>query len=464
VNPTRSVEAVVIGAGYAGLTAALRLHQAGVEIAVVEARDRVGGRACTEVAADGILVDHGGQWIGPTQARLRGLADEMGVETFKVYSEGKNIEFREGGVGYYTGPLSSSDPIAAADVIEAILKIEMMSLGVPLEAPWEAEKAVEWDSQTFQTWIDHNARSPRVAEAMTLFVQAVLCAEPRDISLLHVLFYVHSAGGVYSLVGVSGNAQDSRFRGGAQETANRVAAVLGDRVILGAPVRRLDHGQSGVRVTHDGGDLRAERAVVALPPTLAGRLRYQPALPGYRDQLTQRVPMATTIKVHCIYNEPFWRADGLSGQVTSSGGMVQFTFDNSPETGSPGVLVAFIEADQGRVWGRATAADRRAAVLSCLARYFGPRAAEPLQYLERAWHDEEYTRGCYGGLMPPGAWTSYGRALRESIGPIHWAGTETATVWSGYMDGAVSSGERAAAEVLAAQGHARRPTVGAIRA
>jgi monoamine oxidase len=164
--------------------------------------------------------------------------------------------------------------------------------------------------------------------------------------------------------------------------------------------------------------------------------------------------MATTIKAHCVYDHPFWREDGLSGQVTSSGEMVQFTFDNSPESGTPGVLVAFIEGDAGRQWGRATAADRRQAVLACLAKYFGPRAAEPREYLERAWQDEEYTRGCYGGLMPPGAWTSYGAALREPIGRIHWAGTETAAVWSGYIDGAVRSGERAALEVLAALGRA----------
>jgi monoamine oxidase len=425
-----------------------------VEVSVVEARDRVGGRTCSVVAADGTLIDHGGQWVGPTQTSILALAREMGVETFKVYSEGHNIEFREGRASRYTGPVSSVDPVAAADIIETILEMEMMSQEVPLEAPWEAARAGEWDSQTFQTWIDHNARSPRVAEAMTLFVEAVLCAEPRDISLLHALFYIHSGGGVYSLIGVTGNAQDSRFRGGAQEAVNRVAARLGDRVILGAPARRIDHDETGVVVAHERGEVRAERAVIAMPPALAGRLGYRPALPGYRDQLTQRVPMATTIKAHCVYDHPFWREDGLSGQVTSSGEMVQFTFDNSPESGTPGVLVAFIEGDAGRQWGRATAADRRQAVLACLAKYFGPRAAEPREYLERAWQDEEYTRGCYGGLMPPGAWTSYGAALREPIGRIHWAGTETAAVWSGYIDGAVRSGERAALEVLAALGRA----------
>jgi len=445
----------VVGAGYAGLTAALRLRQAGRQVAVIEARDRVGGRTCTERAPDGTLIDHGGQWVGPTQLRLRGLAAEMGVETFQVYDQGKNIEYRDGQRHLYSGPISDADPASAADIIETILDVDLMALEVPLAAPWSAARAAEWDGQTFETWLERNSPSPRVAEALTLFVEAVLCCEPRDVSALHVLFYIHSAGGVQKLIGVRGNAQDSRFRGGAQATAGRIAAQLGDALILGAPVRDIWQGD-GVRVDYQGGpdggggSVAADRVVVAVPPTLAGRINYTPALPGFRDQLTQRVPMASTIKVHCIYEQPFWRAEGLSGQVTSVDGIAQFTFDNSPEDGSRGVLVAFIEGDHARHWGRQIPAEREAAVKACLADYFGAQAANPEHYLERVWHDEPYTRGCYGGLMPPGAWVSYGEALREPCGLIHWAGTETALEWSGYIDGAVSSGERAAAEVLAA--------------
>jgi monoamine oxidase len=447
----------VVGAGYAGLTAALRLREMGRRVVVVEARDRVGGRTCSEAAPDGTIIDHGGQWVGPSQERLLALAGRFGVETFAVYDQGKNIEYRDGRRHLYDGPISDADPKAAADIIETILDVDLLALEVPLDAPWRAERAGEWDGQTFETWLERNASSPHVAEMLTLFVEAVLCCEPRDVSALHVLFYIHSAGGVQKLIGVRGNAQDSRFVGGAQETAKRVARELGSAVILAAPVRDIvsaDH----VEVRYDGGPardggvVRAMRTVVAIPPTLAGRINYTPPLPGYRDQLTQRVPMASTIKVHCIYPTPFWREEGLSGQVTSLEGIAQFTFDNSPADGSKGVLVAFIEADHAREWGRRPAAEREAAVKECLAAYFGPRAAAPQHYLERSWHEEAYTRGCYGGLMPPGAWVSYGRALREPCGLIHWAGTETAENWSGYIDGAISSGERVAAEVQAALG------------
>jgi monoamine oxidase len=266
-----------------------------------------------------------------------------------------------------------------------------------------------------------------------------------------VLFYTHSGGGFDALIGTSGGAQQDRFVGGSQLIALRLAASLGaERIALEAPVRRIVHGADGVTVAADGVEVRARRAVIALPPTLAGRIAYDPPLPGYRDQLTQRMAQGTVIKCMTIYAEPFWRADGLTGQAASDIGPVRVTFDNSPPDGAPGVLLGFLEGRQARALGRRTPEERRDAVVGCFARLFGPRAASPDGYVERVWADEEWTRGCYGCAMPTGAWTEFGPALRAPIGPLHWAGAETATVWSGYMDGAVSSGERAAADVVAA--------------
>ena len=185
-----------------------------------------------------------------------------------------------------------------------------------------------------------------------------------------------------------------------------------------------------------------------MAPTLAGRLSYDPPLSGFRDQLTQRMPLGTVAKCMAIYPEPFWRADGLSGEGTSDVGPVRLTFDNSPPDGSPGVLLGFLEGRHARQLGRMPAEERRAAVVGCFTRLFGPRAAQPDAYVERLWAEEEWSRGCYGCHLPTGAWTNYGPALREPIGPLHWAGAEIATVWNGYMDGAVRSGETAAAEVL----------------
>jgi monoamine oxidase len=429
--------------------AARTLLAASVEPLILEARDRVGGRTWTRPASDGTLLDLGGQWIGPTQRRVLALAGELGVQTFKTYDTGNNIEYRRGERVTYSGAIPTHDPIVSADAVEAMLTLNMMATQVPLDAPWIASNALEWDAQTFDTWIRANARSDEARELMGLVIQAVFSVEARDVSLLHVLFYIHSAGNLMDLVAITGGAQESRCVGGTQQLSEKMAAALGERVILNAPVHTIAQDERGVRVEADGVTISAERAIIALPPTLAGRLRYRPALPGYRDQFTQRIPMGTVIKVQCLYERPFWREDGLTGQVTSDSGAVRITFDNTPPDGSPGILLGFIEGEEGRRWGRRSPEERRAEVLNCLARYFGEQARVPQEYVELSWAEEEYSRGCYAGFLPPGVLTSYGEALRAPIGRLHWAGTETATEWNGYMDGALQAGARAAREILA---------------
>jgi monoamine oxidase len=448
----RQADVVIAGAGLSGLMAAQTLLAAGVEPLVLEARDRVGGRTWTCPASDGEPLDLGGQWIGPTQRRVLALAEELGVQTFKTWDTGNNIEYHRGERITYSGAIPTHDPVTSADVVEAMLTLNMMATQVPLDTPWTAPHAVEWDSQTFDTWIRANARSDEARELMGLVIQAVFSVEARDVSLLHVLFYIHSAGNLMDLVAVTGGAQERRCVGGTQQLSDKMADALGNRVILNAPVHTIAQDERGVRVEAEGVTVSAERAIIALPPTLAGRLRYRPALPGYRDQFTQRVPMGTVIKVQCLYETPFWRVEGLTGRVTSDTGAVRITFDNTPTSGSSGILLGFIEGDAGRRWGRRGFEERRAEVLDCLARYFGDQARVPIEYVELSWAEEEYSRGCYAGFLPPGGLIAYGEALRAPIGRLHWAGTETATEWNGYMDGALQAGERAAREILAALG------------
>jgi monoamine oxidase len=333
---------------------------------------------------------------------------------------------------------------------QAQTRFDRLAQRVPLEAPWTADRAAEWDAQTFASWIRKNAMTRGARELLTLYSEAVFAADPADLSLLHALFYTHSGNGVDVLAGTRDGAQQDRFVDGAHATALGLAAHLGDRVRLAQPVRRIDRSEVAVAVLTDGLLVTARRVVVAVPPPLAARLRYEPALPAARDQLTQRLPMGAVIKCHAVYERPFWRDDGLSGQATTDVGPVKITFDNSPPSGAPGVLLAFVEGANARLLSRLDADDRRREVLASLAALFGPAAGQPLEYLERDWSNEEWTRGCYAALFTPGTWTQLGPALREPVGRIHWAGTETATVWCGYMDGAVQSGERVAAEILAA--------------
>jgi monoamine oxidase len=208
------------------------------------------------------------------------------------------------------------------------------------------------------------------------------------------------------------------------------------------------------------GEVTARRVIVALPPALAGRIEYDPPLPSQRDQLTQRMPMGTVIKCIAVYDEPFWREDGLTGQAISLPGPAQVVFDNTPPNGSP-ALLAFLEGKDARELAAVSEAERRDAVLRTFQRLFGRRAAHPTLYADKDWSSEPYSRGCYAGVFGPGAWTAYGRHLRGAVGRIHWAGTETATRWMGYMDGAIQSGKRAAAEVLQGEGAAVVDAAGA---
>jgi monoamine oxidase len=446
---TRDADLVVIGAGLAGLTAARGAAAEGAAVVVVEARDRVGGRVLNEDIGGGNVVEVGAQWIGPTQDRLAALAGELGVKTFPTYDEGENVIEYGGRLRRYRGTIPRINPVVLLDVERAQRRLNRLARRVPLEAPWEAPNAAALDGQTAATWMRRNLATKPGRMLLELGIEAVWAAQPEDMSLLHVLFYIHSAGSLEMLFDTEGGAQQDRFVGGSQRIPIELAQALGrENVILGAPVRMIRRGPHGVTVEADGATVRARRAVVAVAPTLAGRIAYDPPLPGFRDQLTQRMPLGTVAKCMAIYDEPFWRSEGLSGQGTSDTGPVKLTFDNSPPGGSPGVLLGFLEGRQARELGRLRVDERRTAVVDCFARLFGPRAGRPAGYVERLWAEEEWSRGCYGCHMPTGAWTNYGPALREPIGPLHWAGAEYATVWNGYMDGAVRSGEAAAAAVL----------------
>jgi monoamine oxidase len=443
------VDIAVIGAGLAGLIAARDLRREGRSVVVLEARDRVGGRLLNADIGDGKVVEVGGQWAGPTQTRVLALARELGIDTFPTHAQGENlIEWRSRLVRY-EGAMPRVNAAVLLDVGQAQARIDRMAKRVPLEAPWLAPKAELWDGQTFESWLRRNVATGGARDVFRLLVEAVWAADAADVSLLHLLFYTHSAGSFDELIGTEGGAQQDRFVGGSQLLAMKLAAGLGDAVVLEAPVRRIERSESGVRVVADGREVSASAAIVAVPPSLCGRIAYDPPLPAIRDQLTQRMPQGTVIKCMAIYERPFWREAGLSGQATSVTGPVKVMFDNSPPEGSPGVLLGFLEGRQARELGEWDPEARRRAVVDCFARIFGRQAGDPLDYVERVWAQEEWTRGCYGCYMPPGGWVSYGRALRAPIGRIHWAGAETATVWNGYMDGAIQSGERAAAEVLA---------------
>ena len=440
---------VVVGAGLAGLAAARRLVASGHEAVVVEARQRVGGRTEGLVLADGTPLELGGQWLGEGHTRMHELVGELGLSTFRTWNdEGQlllDLQGRRSTVKPRKGAVPRISPFALADLAQGLVRFGRLAARTDLEQPWLTPGAEVLDGQTWESWIRRNLRTKAGRAYFHVACEAVWAAEPSDVSLLHALFYTHSNADLDTLLAVDRGAQQDRVVGGSVLVAEAMAAALGDRVVLGRPVRRIEHGEDGVRViARDGSHYRGDAAVVTLPPALAGRLEYDPPLPSWRDQLTQRMPAGSVIKAYAIYPEPFWRLDGLNGQAASDTGPVKVTFDNSPPSGTPGVLMGFLEGNEARAWARRSQADRRDAVIGCFVRYFGQAAARPEQYVERDWMAEEFTRGCYGAHFAPGTWTSYGQAWRAPIGRLHWAGAECAPQWNGYMEGAIRSGEATA--------------------
>ncbi len=449
----RSADVVVVGAGFAGLAAALELEKHGASVIVVEARDRVGGRTLNAPLGADKIVDVGGQFVGPTQTAILNLAATAGVETFKTYNIGNNVLYYQGSLLPYDA--LALPPIPSAELTELINALvgtlDVLAQQIPLDMPWNAPVDVRTlDGQTVESWKLDNLTGNGGRVLLDVIMKTVFGCEARDISLLYFLFYLHSGGGSLQLTTTAGGAQDSRFRGGSQLVAQRVAGLLRRRVRFNSPVRSIGEHGNFLRIKTDRRRFKAGRVIVALPPALCGRIAFDPPLPARRDQLTQRVPQGSIIKVEAVYPTPFWRDAGLTGQAVSDVGPVAATFDSSPEDGTPGVIMGFIGGDDARVWGLRSQAERSAAVLDLFSHFFGPQALNATNYIEHDWSEDPWTRGCPVGVMAPGVLSMYGPSLRAPIGRIHWAGTETAEVWNGYMDGAVTSGLRAAQEVLTA--------------
>ncbi|WP_338684087.1 flavin monoamine oxidase family protein [Streptomyces acidiscabies] len=458
---TRDVDVAIVGAGLAGLTAARDLVAAGKTVVVLEARDRVGGRVLNLKLANGGVTEGGGEFIGPTQTRMKALADSLGVDTFATYNTGNNLLYKDGKKTPYAtdGALGSVPPVDLAGLANAAIvqaSLNDMAKQVPVDAPWSAPKADEWDRQTFETWLRANAVVPSAKFLLDVACTSIFSAEPRELSLLFVLYYIAGAGDANNpgtlerLTETAKGAQELRFVGGSQQVPVKLAATLGDRVVLNAPVRSIAKSGSRYVVSADGATVTASRVIVAVPPPLAARITYDPLMPAARDQLTQRLPMASVAKAIAVYDTPFWRADGLNGQVVSDSGVISSTFDNSPPDASFGALMGFIEADKARQLDAASEAEVRTVVLKDFTTYFGVKAATPTSFALHRWNNEQYTRGGPVSIAAPGVLTQYGRSLRVPVGGIHWAGTETSVYWMGFMDGAVRSGERVAREVLAA--------------
>lgn len=445
---TRSVDVVVVGAGFAGLCAARALLAGGRRVEVLDARDRVGGRVKPGKIA-GITVDLGGQWVGPKHTRLSALLAEHGIAKADQYLEGQSLVELKGRRFRGPGDDVSLGKTTDAAMARALERVGKLAAEVPLEDPWNAPKAREWDRMTVEEWIRSQTRDPGARAMLRLMVEGLYTAEPDQVSLLFFLSYIKSGGRLEDLWNTKDAAQAYVVPGSLHQLAGRMGAELHDVLALDAPVTSIAQDSRGVTVETPSGSWRAERAIVTVPLPLSARIAYEPALPPARDALAQRSPMGSVIKYFVAYREPFWRRRGWSGEVTSDRPPTSGFYDASPPDASVGLLVGFIEGDAALALTGRPSEDRRALVVRRVTELLGPEGSDAIDYVDADWPAETWTRGCYGAFMGPGTLTTLGPSLRAPFGRVHWAGTETSPVWSGYVEGAIRSGENAAAEAEA---------------
>ena len=456
------VDVVVVGAGLAGLTAALDLQQAGLRVRVLEAAPQAGGRlrrTRLDWPGGGTWVDLGGQWVGPTQTRMLARLNQAGLERFPSPHDGKTVLHYSGErctfdsyfQGFPEGEAPAVPQEAWDDAMQALARFNALAASLPVDRPPQTASGAEaLDRIPFQDWIAANTRTAFGRWYFAYFCRAVGFlgpAEPEEVSLLHVLWGQRTAP-------EAEHPEEELIHGGAGALLPHLLAELGEGTVqLGQPVLRiLEH--SGftmpswpVLVDSDTARHPCRAVIVAMPPSQAARIAFTPELPPDRRALQGGMTMGRCAKVLIAYDSPWWRSKGLSGLAIGDRPTLESCTDSSDPRGTAGVLATFVVGHRHRAWSALEAGGRRQAVLDDLVAYFGPQAATPRAYLEQDWTQEPFVGGAYAAWMPPGLWSAAGDALRRPHGRVHWAGTEAATRWAGFFDGAVRSGEDAAGQV-----------------
>jgi monoamine oxidase len=441
-----NADIVVIGAGLSGLYTARLLRELDADVLVVEAHDRVGGRTLTRTI-DGARIDLGGQWIGPAQKRINLLASALGKKTFRTWSTGTKLMDLDGKVRSYKGAIPKLGIVDLVRLQLALRRLDRMVSAVDPFDPWATRKGAEWERATLEDWKEKTIGSPRVAAALDVVTRVVFGAEPRDLSLLAVLAYVRSCGALMPLATIDGGAQQDRFEDGAQSLSEAIADELGDRVILRAPVSAVHTKGDRMGVTTKKGEILARRVVCAIPPAELARIDFDPPFPRERKRLVDAHRMGSTTKVVAFYERAFWRDDGLSGEIVTNKGPFSVVFDDTSHDLSRPALVAFVVGDEARAWTKMDEAARRTATIDGLGRFLGVRARAPTRIVDHDWSTEPFCRGCPASTAIGLGWTRQLATLRAPFGRVHFAGTETATEWNGYMEGALESAERVLREI-----------------
>lgn len=447
-------DVVIVGAGAAGLTAATELVKAGRDVVVLEARDRVGGRLHTDVI-DGAMLEVGGQWVSPDQDALIETLDELGLETYPRYREGVNVYIGpDGEVKKFEGDIFPVLPATEQEILTLIEKLDALVAEIDPEQPWAHPRAKELDEISFAHWLETQTDDEEARENIGMFIAGAMLTKPAHaFSALQALLMAASAGSFSNLVDAD-FILDRRVVGGLQLVPIGLAERLGDRVRLGQPVRTIRWqadaapGQAAVVAVTDELEVHAREIVLAVPPILVNRISYEPPLPRRQHQLHQHLSMGFVIKVHAVYETPFWREQGLSGTAFSPWELVHEAYDNSNHDDPRGTLVGFVADEAADGVFQLSAEERKARILESMSHYYGVQAKDPVVYYESDWGSEEWTRGAYAASFDMGGLARYGADLRTPVGPIRFACSDMAGKGYQHVDGAIRMGRLVASQIL----------------
>lgn len=456
-----SVDVVVVGAGLSGLTAAQKLLAGGKSVLVLEARNRVGGKVLNKRLNNGDITEVGAEFVGPTQDKVLSLIAELGLGTFPTYNAGKGLLWRNNlRIPYTPDPALGGAPpvlpLSLAQIAIAQAQLDSWASEIDVNAPWDHAKAAEWDNRSFEQFLNLYAFLPDAKFVLTTACKAIFAAEPRELSLLYVIAYIAAAGNeatkgtLNALVAVEGGGQELRVEGGTGLIPERLAEKVGSsHIALDAAVSSITKTASGYTVVSKAGTITAKKVVLAIAPPLFKFITFSPALPTSRQALNDQMKMPSIGKGIAIYSTPFWRTDeDLNAQVISDRGAVRVSFDNTPSDGSFGAVMGFILGDEMRALDPLPASQVQETVVSDYVRYFGPKGANVTEFVLQRWDLEEWSRGGPVAVAPPNVLKPHGSALRTVVDGLHFAGTETGEFWTGYMEGAIRSGQRVAREIL----------------
>jgi len=445
-------DVVIIGAGASGLSAARELRKSGRSVAVLEARDRVGGRTWTRTI-DGAMLELGGQWISPDQTVLRGLVDELGLETFPRYRAGDNVYIAPDGTHVrYQGEVLPASGATVSEIERLVKTLDKLAAEVGAEQPWDHPRARELDTISLGHWLRGESADEEACAAVSHFLAGGMLTKPaHSFSVLQAVLMAASAGSFSNLVDED-FILDRRIVGGMQLVSQRMADELGDDVLLSSPARTLRWSDASVTVESDRVRVHARHAVMAVPPNLYSRVSFDPPLPRRQHQMHQHQSMGLVIKVHAVYDTPFWRNDGLSGTCFSPGLAVQEVYDNTNHDDSHGTLVGFVPGEKADAMLALSEQERQRQILACFVTCLGERARNPLVYYESDWAAEEWTRGAYAASYDLGGLHRYGPDQREPVGPIYWSSSDIAGEGYQHVDGAVRMGRATAERITGSSG------------